>query len=113
MKAEWFIRDNKLHLSVAYRQQNETSDGTSGCSSNWLQEVTTSIKDAAEIIVGHVKKDWNWQAIEGLNDWTKLPDDSVCLPPKQTPITTTSHSTLLSRVAKRLSSIFQKTNVSS
>ena len=72
MKAEWFVTRGKLRLSIAYRKQNETSDGTSGCSSNWSQDITTTIKDAAEIIIGHVKKDWNWRAVDGLDDWTKL-----------------------------------------
>lgn len=71
MIAEWFIRHNKLCLSVAYQQQNETSSGTGGCSSNWSADITT-IQAAAEKILANVKKTFNWQAVDNLDGWTKL-----------------------------------------
>jgi hypothetical protein len=75
MNVQWSIEGTKLRFDIYYRKQNETSEGTSGCSTSWFQEITTTIKDAAEIIIANVKVDWNWRAMEGLNDWTKLVED--------------------------------------
>lgn len=71
MDANWSVRGNRLCLSISYQKPNETSSGTSGCSANWQIPIKTLASTAQEIIAD-VKKDWNWRAIKGLDDWVKL-----------------------------------------
>lgn len=71
MEANWTVRGDRLCLSIVYQQPSETSSGTSSCSVNWQVPITSLALTAQEIITS-VKKDWNWQAIKGLDDWIKL-----------------------------------------
>lgn len=36
---EWFVQDDVLRLSIHYWKRNETTDGHSGCSANWMYKM--------------------------------------------------------------------------
>lgn len=36
---QWFVQGDVLRLSVQYFKPNETSEGYSGCSSNWMRKM--------------------------------------------------------------------------
>jgi hypothetical protein len=72
MEASWTINGDRLCLSIAYQKPNETGSGTSGASCNWQVVIDTTVAETAQSILTSVKKDWNWKAIKGLDDWTKL-----------------------------------------
>lgn len=39
MTPQWFVQGDVLRLSIHYWKRNETSDGHSGCSSNWMRKM--------------------------------------------------------------------------
>lgn len=56
MTPQWYVQGTTLRLSLQYFKKNETSDGHSGCSANWMRNLDemdfvtayNSIVDAAK-----------------------------------------------------------------
>lgn len=56
MHCEWFRTEEKLHLSVQYFKDSETSSGETGCSSNFIFPLTEGFVDTYNKCVTESRK---------------------------------------------------------
>lgn len=71
--ATWEIKNNKLFMYLNWRQQNETSDGSSGQGCQFSEPLIGNLSEVAEQIFESAKEyNYNLSAFNGLNDWKLL-----------------------------------------
>lgn len=74
MTPVWYVQGSILRLSLQYMKKNETSDGYSGCSSNWMKNLEDSdFVTAYNSIVDAAKQEFH------------LPNMKKIKVPKETP----------------------------
>lgn len=59
MRIEWINKPDKLHLSIQYFKQSETSDGETGCSSNYIVSLDKGYNHAYNECVTAAKRDFH------------------------------------------------------
>lgn len=69
--AEWMVNGDYIQLSLCYQKQNETSSGTSGCSSNWGMRFT-DLEETAKELIRDAGKVYDLKQFPGVDDWKKL-----------------------------------------
>lgn len=74
-KAEWqLLSDGDLKLIIYYQKPNETSPGTSGCSTSWWVPINGDFDKAVKLLTQWAGNRFNIKRIEFINDWRKLRD---------------------------------------
>lgn len=72
MTPQWFVQGDTLRLSLHYWKPSETSDGYSGCSSNWMRKMEDGdFTKAYNSIVDAAKKEFHLPNIKKI----KVPKD--------------------------------------
>lgn len=68
MTPQWFVQGDVLRLSLHYWKPSETSDGYSGCSSNWMRKMEDGdFTEAYNWIVDSAKKEFHLPSMKKIN----------------------------------------------
>ena len=68
MTPQWFVQGDVLRLSLHYWKPSETSDGYSGCSSNWMRKIEDgNFTEAYNWIVDSAKKEFYLPSMKKIN----------------------------------------------